>query len=229
MIEGRPADDRHPGERSCNVVVLDDHEIVRDSLRCILESVPSVRTVTCVASGGELFELPDGSYDAVVVDLVLPDMPGTMVLRRLAGQDREVILVAITGHADAAALRRARDAGAITCLSKASSAYELRVCLEAALGGAVVLDSGSRMALANGSVHPKRTALSRREREVLDLIVEGLTARQIGEHLVISEATVRAHRHRIYQKLGVGSRREAAELLNRDAVTDYRGQDAISP
>ncbi len=208
---GSPAPARTDG---IDVIVLDDHELVRQSLQAILSSIPSVRSVRGVSSAAELFLQPAGSYGAVVVDLVLPDMPGTSVLRKLSSEQPTTILMAITGHADPGTIRRAQECGPVTCLSKSSTSEELRICMHAALGGAVLLDSESRATLARGSVPAQMTPLSRRELQVLELLASGLSARQIGEQLIISEATVRAHRHRIYSKLGVNSRREAAELLH---------------
>lgn len=196
-----------------SVAVVDDHEIVRESLAGLIVGIEGVRAVRTFACATEFLADPLQGWDAAVVDLVLPDVPGTMVLKQLATSRPAMVLVAITGHADARAVRRARDTGAVTCLSKASSTAELRVCLEAALRGAIVLDNATRVTLSNTTDGSISTPLSRREREVLDLLISGLTARQIGENLIISEATVRAHRHRIYQKLGVSSRREAAEVI----------------
>ena len=199
-----------------NVVVVDDHELVRESLMTMIAGLEMVDSVSGAGCAAELLTIPADRYRAAVVDLVLPDIPGTTLLSRLSQGRPDLILIAITGHADTRAIRRAREAGAVTCLSKSSSLSELRLCMEAAIGGAVVLDSTTAYTLAHSPRNTQMAPLTRREREVLELIVAGLTARQIGEHLIISEATVRAHRHRIYQKLGVSSRREAAELFHGD-------------
>jgi DNA-binding NarL/FixJ family response regulator len=208
-----------------NVVVVDDHELVRESLMTMIAGLEMVDGVSGARCAGELLSMPADDYRGAVVDLVLPDIPGTTLLSRLAQDRPDLILIAITGHADTRAIRRAREAGAVTCLSKSSSLSELRLCMEAAFGGAVVLDSTTAYTLAHNPRNTQSAPLTRREREVLELIVAGLTARRIGENLIISEATVRAHRHRIYQKLGVGSRREAAELFHRDG--DVRTAEGV--
>jgi DNA-binding NarL/FixJ family response regulator len=192
-----------------DVVVLDDHDIVRDAMCNLLADIPVVRSVREVATAAQLFDLDPETFNAAIVDLVLPDMPGTLVLRNLAQRTPATILIAITGYADARSITRARESGAVTCLSKSTAADELRLCLEAALRGAVLLDSSTREKISASPSSPEMSELTKRELDVLELIASGLTARQVGAQLIISEATVRAHRHRIYQKLGVSSRAEA--------------------
>jgi DNA-binding NarL/FixJ family response regulator len=201
-------------EKKRRVAVVDDHEFVRTRLCEIIDGIDGATSVGRFSTGHGLCEEPANAYDAALVDLHLPDIPGQLVLRRVRQTNPTATLIAITGYADAKTVRYAIEAGAVTCLSKSTSTSELRIYLQAALLGAVIIDPHTQQLVSQDCTRGEesrgcREGLTVREMEVLALLARGVTARTTAEQLFISEATVRSHRNRIYQKLGLRSRSDA--------------------
>lgn len=215
-------------DTGARVAVVDDHEFVRQALCDIIRGVPGGAEPVPFSTGLAVCEEPPGSYEAAVVDLNLPDLPGPIVLRRLARTHPKLTLIAITGCDDADLIRFALEAGAVTCLSKATSTSELRIYLHAALLGAVIIDPHTQQSVAHQSLAPRARAgsspLTERELQVLELLARGATIRSISETLVIGEATVRTHRNHIYAKLQLRTREDAVRAF-RDLIGDPRLQD----
>lgn len=213
------------------VVVIDDHDLVRQGICDLVDSIEGA-TVVGSASDGYSFEaIPADLYDSVICDLTLPDIPGVMLLRRLARTRPSLTLIAISGNADAHTIRIALEAGATTCLSKATPRAELRMYIQGSLMGASILDPHTRSRVLSPE-HSATTAtasdLSFREVQILGLLARNLTAKQVGEQLYISEATVRSHRNRIYRKLGISTRSEAAREYDRIVACSSDGESSLA-
>jgi DNA-binding NarL/FixJ family response regulator len=181
--------------------------------------VSSVATVVGTATdGNELIRVVQESQpDVVVTDLSMPGRNGidaTRFIRTLPHAPRVIVL---TIHADPAIARAAFDAGASGFVIKNANARELRLAIESVARGerycspAVSLD-----ALAATAASPL-TVLTEREREILTLVANGLTAKEICEHLGIAERTVNFHKKNLKARLGVETTAEAVAWLSRQA------------
>lgn len=204
--------------------MVDDHEFVRLALCDIVRLLKDGVEVVPFSTGSAVCDEPAGSFDAAVVDLNLPDIPGPIVLRRLSRVQPALTLIAITGSAEPDTIRYALEAGAVTCLSKATGLQDLRVYLHAALLGAIIIDPHTQKTVS--VPHPptlcgpqRPNLLTERELQVLELLARGSTIKSIAEALFIGEATVRTHRHHIYSKLKIQTRLEAMQAY-RELVGD---------
>lgn len=194
------------------VMVVDDHALFRRGLVRVLEDEGFVLAAEA-ASGEEALErIEDHPVDVVLLDLHMPGMGGVEATRRLAGQARVLVLTVSDADDDLFAAIRAGAAGYLT---KSVEPQLLAQAIRQVAAGKAVLDPEvTAKALEAIRQHPRPNLpqLSRREREVLSLIAKGYANRAIAEALGISEHTVKTYIQRLYEKLGVATRAEAAAL-----------------
>jgi DNA-binding NarL/FixJ family response regulator len=197
-------------------VVADDHLFILDAISTLVSSVATV--VGTATDGNELIRVVQESQpDVVVTDLSMPGRNGidaTRFIRTLPHAPRVIVL---TIHADPAIARAAFDAGASGFVIKNANARELRLAIESvARGERYCSPSVSLDALAATAASPL-TVLTEREREILTLVANGLTAKEICEHLGIAERTVNFHKKNLKARLGVETTAEAVAWLSRQA------------
>jgi DNA-binding NarL/FixJ family response regulator len=188
------------------ILIADDHPVVRDGLSGIFGGAEDFEVVGLASDGEEAVELARRlKPDVVLMDLRMPRMDGVTAIRRLAPQQR--ILVLTTFDADSDVLP-AIEAGATGYLLKDAPRSELYRAVRAAARGEAVLSPpvATRVLRAARSDEP---SLSAREIEILELVARGTTNREAAERLFISEATVKTHLIHIYAKLGVPDRASA--------------------
>jgi DNA-binding NarL/FixJ family response regulator len=190
------------------IVIADDHALLRQGLRRIIEGVGDLEVAGEAGDGVELLELlAESPIDLVILDLSMPKLHGLEAMRRIRGKYPEVRLLVLTMHKEF--LHEALSAGASGCLVKEDADRELFNALERIRQGGVYVSPRLR---DDGAVHAHATgeALSHREREVLQLIVEGKSNRDVADILLLSVRTVEAHRAAIQHKLNLGN---TAELV----------------
>ncbi|MFE0047264.1 response regulator [Streptomyces albireticuli] len=202
------------------VLLCDDHAVVRAGLRALLASAPGVEVVGEAGDGAEAVALAARLRPAVVLmDLQLgAGMDGIEATRRIVadaagrgGSTGPYVLVLTTYDTDAD-ITRAIEAGATGYLLKAERPEELFSAIQAAAEGRTALSppvAGRVMARMRGAVRP---SLTERERDILGQLARGLGNREIARALFISEATVKTHLGRIYDKLGVDTRSGAVAV-----------------
>ncbi len=194
------------------VMVVDDHALFRRGLVRVLEDEGFILAAEA-ASGEEALErIEDHPVDVVLLDLHMPGMGGVEATRRLAGRARVLVLTVSDADDDLFAAIRAGAAGYLT---KSVEPQLLAQAIRQVAAGKAVLDPEvTTKALEAIRQHPRPNLpqLSRREREVLSLIAKGYANRTIAETLGISEHTVKTYVQRLYEKLGVATRAEAAAL-----------------
>jgi DNA-binding NarL/FixJ family response regulator len=201
------------------VVIADDHAVVRGGLEQLLSSLADVEVVGAAADGLEAVELVERTpdVDVVLMDLEMPRCDGIEATRRLQEARPAVSVVVLTSFSDRERILDALDAGAVGYLLKDAEPEELARGVPAAAGGqsplAPVAASAVLQARRAGR-HPQAD-MTEREREVLDLVGEGLPNKLIARRLGISEKTVKSHLTRVFQAIGVTDRTQAALWVQR--------------
>jgi len=203
-----------------SVLLVDDHLVVRAGLRALLDSQPDITVIGEADTGEDAVAMAaDRSPDVVMMDLALgTGIDGVEAIRRVrAARPEQPVLVFTTYDTDADVVR-ALDAGAIGYLLKDSAPPDIFGAIRDAVAGRSVLSPPVASRVLDRMRRPDQ-ALTAREAELLSLLAEGLTNKELGKRLFISEATVKTHLAHIYAKLGVDSRAAAVSIaLRRDGI-----------
>jgi DNA-binding NarL/FixJ family response regulator len=202
------------------VLIADDHALVREGLAELLARAGDVEVVGLAADGAEALELARGELpDVVLMDLSMPNMDGTEATRRLVAEGLDVRVVVLTSLSERERILEALDAGAIGYLLKDAEPDELlRGVRAAASGDSPLAPRAARELIAARGQSRPALELSPREREVLELVREGLPNKLIARRLEISEKTVKAHLTRVFAQLGVSDRTQAALWMERNGL-----------
>jgi DNA-binding NarL/FixJ family response regulator len=205
------------------VLITDDHPVVREGLEFMLGLQDDIELVGTAGDGGEtLTYVPVLRPDVVVLDMRLPGKDGAEVTEHLKQEHPDVKVLILTAEPDGDALRRALAAGADGFMLKTARPAELAAAIrDVAAGKSVVAPSltGALFAAARGVSPRTAPALSDREHQVLQLLADGRTNKDIAAKLFVSEATVKTHVENILRKLGVADRTQAvAEAFRRGYV-----------
>jgi DNA-binding NarL/FixJ family response regulator len=197
------------------VLIADDHAIVRSGLRALLDAEPGMELVGEAAGGYEAIQLIEQIQpDVLVLDLNMPDLDGIAVTNHLKPRFPNLRILILTVYEDEALLREAIRKGASGYVLKRATESELVTAIQTVERGDLYVDPKMVRTLLDEKTHISPVAsldhepLSPREKEVLALIVQGYTNRQIGEKLSISVRTVEGHRANLSAKLGLRSRVE---------------------
>jgi RNA polymerase sigma factor (sigma-70 family) len=196
------------------VLVADDHIVVREGIRTVLEGAPGFEVIAEVGTGREAMERMDADPpDVAVLDISMPDMSGLDVVRESRARGSRIRLLILSMHDHPEYVLSAVRAGADGYILKSAGPAELREAVHAvATGreyfghgvthklGAALRDETARQASRN-----RLEELTPREREVLALVAEGRTSREIADDFGISPRTVETHRESLMKKLGIGT------------------------
>jgi NarL family two-component system response regulator LiaR len=202
-------------EQPIGVMIVDDHNVVRSGLSAFLMVFDDLEFVGEAGSGEEAVRMCDEAKpDVVLMDLVMPGMDGAQATKAIREKCPDIQVIALTSFKEQELVQGALEAGAIGYLLKNVDADELAGAIRAAHAGRPTLAPEAAQALIQASKKPQsgRYDLTEREREVLELMVEGLTNPEIAERLVVSKSTVKFHVSSILSKLGAASRTEAVAM-----------------
>lgn len=205
------------------VVIVDDHDVVRQGLAVFIEAFPDLLLVGEASNGAEAVKLcADLRPDVVLMDLVMPVMDGVSAIRAIRQHNPAVQVVVLTSYKEEELVRAALQAGAIGYLLKNTSIDELASIIRSAYEGKPTLDPEATRVLIKAATRPQEQNyhLSDREREILAEMVKGLSNPEIAQHLGISRSTVKFHVSAILSKLGVASRTEAVALALQNKLVD---------
>jgi DNA-binding NarL/FixJ family response regulator len=192
------------------VLLADDHPVVREGLRGMIDAEPDLIVVGEAGSGAEAIAMAESLCpDVVLMDLRMPDVDGVTATERILATQPELRIVVVTTYETDADILRAVEAGAAGYLLKDASRAELADAVRDAARGKTVLAPSVAGRLVRLVRQPASAALSSREVEVLGLVARGNTNADIGRELHISEATVKTHLLRAFNKLGVSDRTAA--------------------
>lgn len=203
-----------------SVLLVDDHLVVRAGLRALLDSQPGITVIGEADTGEDAVAMAaDRSPDVVMMDLALgAGIDGVEAIRRIRTVRPEQPVLVFTTYDTDADVVRALDAGAIGYLLKGSAPQDIFGAIRDAVAGRSVLSPPVASRVLDRMRRPDQ-ALTAREAELLSLLAEGLTNKELGRRLFISEATVKTHLAHIYAKLGVESRAAAVSIaLRRDGI-----------
>jgi DNA-binding NarL/FixJ family response regulator len=194
------------------VLIVDDHAIVRDGLKRLLDSAEGIEVVATAGDGVEAVALAeDARPDVVLMDLSMPGMGGVAATQQLTARHPDARVVILTTFADQRRILDALSAGAAGYILKDASPDEVIASVRAVVAGGAPLDPKAARVVLDAQRSPKSARpLSGREREVLALLATGLANKQIARQLEIAERTVKAHLTSIFQQLGVTDRTQAA-------------------
>ncbi|MCT2582731.1 response regulator [Actinophytocola gossypii] len=191
------------------VLLVDDHPVVREGLRGMLDAEPDLAVVGEAGSGDEAVARTRAvEPDVILMDLRMRGLDGVAATERILAFSPARVVVLTTYETDADILR-AVEAGASGYLLKDASRADLANAIRAAARGETVLAPSVAGRLVNRVRRPERQTLSGREVEVLELVAKGLTNAEIGRALHITEATVKTHLLRAFGKLDVSDRTAA--------------------
>jgi DNA-binding NarL/FixJ family response regulator len=194
------------------VLVVDDHPVLRGGLADLLGQADGVELAGLAADGSAGVDLAvDERPDVVLMDLEMPGVDGIEATRRIRSALPETQVVVLTSFSDRDRILAALDAGAAGYLLKDAEPGELLRGVHAAAAGEAPLAPRAASALLEERRGTRPSAeLSPREREVLLMVAEGLPNKLIARRLEISEATVKAHLTRVFERIGVTDRTQAA-------------------
>jgi DNA-binding NarL/FixJ family response regulator len=192
------------------VILVDDHPVVREGLRGMLEAEPDLSVVGEAGSGAEAVALARlRRPDVILMDLRMPGTDGVWATSRILAESDHSKVVVLTTYETDADILRAVEAGASGYLLKDASRAELAGAIRAAARGETVLAPSVAGRLVKRVRSPAAPSLSARELEVLSLVAKGKTNAEIGVALSITEATVKTHLLRTFGKLEVSDRTAA--------------------
>ncbi len=197
------------------VMIVDDHDMVRRGLAAFLRAKTDLELVGEASNGREALQVCEQAQpDIVLMDLVMPEMGGAAATKAIRERCPQVQVIALTSFQERELVEEALRAGAISYLLKNVSADDLAEAIRGAYAGRSTLAPEAAQALIETTSEGPALGhdLTAREREVLALMVEGLTNPEIGERLVVSRSTAKAHVSNILSKLGASNRAEAIAL-----------------
>jgi DNA-binding NarL/FixJ family response regulator len=206
------------------IVLADDHSLVRQGFKAILASQPDMQVVGEAGNGREAVELAEKLHpDIVVMDVAMPEMNGIEATRRLTESSPRIRVLALSMHKDAVYVREILRAGARGYLLKDSVDADLIAGVRAvAKGEGWISPSVSDAVLSDYRKHVTAPLdlLTAREREVLQMIAEGKTNKDIAGELNLSVYTVEAHRGRVMEKLNLHNTGELVRFALRSGLID---------
>lgn len=204
-----------PDSNCIRVVIVDDHAMVRRGLAAFLKVFDDLELIGEAANGEEAVKLVAiVQPDVVLMDLVMDPMDGAAATRAIRQNHPRVQVIALTSFREEMLVQKVLQAGAISYLLKNVSADELAAAIRAAHAGRSTLAPEAAEALVRAATQPPAPGfdLTARERDVLELMVKGLSNVEIAGRLVVSQSTIKTHVSSILAKLGVTSRTEAVAL-----------------
>jgi len=213
------------------VLIADDHGVTRAGVRVLLESIDDVDVIGEAATGAEAVQRAiEGEANLVVMDLTMPEGGGLEAIAQLKAKDPSIEILALTVHEEHSYAVDAINAGASGFLTKSASIHDVRAALDALRSGGSYIAPAVAQRLIRSAVTGSRSgdgvsigpeAVTNRERDVLQLLAEGLSARMIAKRLGISERTVNTHVGNLYRRMGVTNRVDAIRAGMRAGLVEF--------
>ena len=217
------------------VLLADDHAVVRSGIRVLLEAQDGIHVVGEAEDGLDAVSQTERlAPDVVVMDISMPRLNGIAATRRIHRQHPEVGVVALTMHDDERYFYEMIKAGGAGYVLKDAPAEDLAEAIRAAAEGRAYLSPLVASRLVHDYIHDDHgvrddrfASLTDREREILTLIADGYTNRQIADRLVVSVKTVETHRTNLMQKLDLHDRTDLVKYAIRKGLISLDAEDEI--
>ena len=203
------------------VVVADDHAILRAGLRMLINAQADMTVVAEAQDGIEAVEaVQKNKPDVAILDVTMPRSGGLDAIKEIIGRNRSTRILLLTMHEEPAYLRTALSAGAAGYVLKKSVDADLLTAIRAVYKGRTYVDSELAEVLVHDAISPDvsdgdssaaRGLLSNRELQVLKLVAEGFSSREVAEQIFVSTKTVETYRSRFAEKLGLKSRAQIVQ------------------
>ena len=202
------------------VLIVDDHQMVREGLKVLLSTCDDIAVVGEAADGAEALEQCRLiGPDVVLMDILMPVMDGAEATAQITASWPEMRVIALTSYLDQEYVEKTLDAGAISYLLKDARPEALTRAIRDAVAGRGTIDSGAMRVLMERRADDVGRDLTPREREVLALLAGGLSNKEIAETLTLSVGTVRLHVSNILSKLGAPNRTTAAAIAMKHGLS----------
>jgi two-component system response regulator NreC len=212
---------------SLRILLADDHRIMREGLRSLLEKQPDTEVIAEAENGRTTLQMSRRfKPDVILMDIIMPDLNGIEATRQILAELPDIKVIALSMHSDKKFVVEMLNAGASGYLLKDTAFEELgkalhtvvnnRTYLSPKIAGLMAEDYSPSSETKDSSVSP---VLTSREREVIQLIAEGKTTKQIASLLNVSVKTVETHRKKIMDKLGTNSVAELTKYAIREGLT----------
>jgi two-component system invasion response regulator UvrY len=210
------------------VMLVDDHELVRTGFRRLLEGVPDIDVVGEAQTGEEALELiPSLEPNLVLMDINMPGIGGIEATRKIRRHFPDVQVITVTVHVEDPFPTQLHEAGAMGYLTKGCAADELFEAVRTVAAGNPFISKEVSQKLTIARLGGSETgtpfaSLSKREMQVLMMIIQGQKNRDIADSLCLSPKTISTYRHRLYDKLDVENDAELTLLAVRHGLADFR-------
>jgi DNA-binding NarL/FixJ family response regulator len=209
------------------ILLADDHQIVRDGLKSLIEKQPSMRVVGEASNGRDVVRLAgELQPDVIILDIGMPELNGIDATRQIKGQYPLIKILALSMQSDSRFVAQMLSVGASGYLLKDCAFEELSRAIRTVIDGQTYLSPGITSQVIKDYVRRINTSdqseghfLTPREREVIQLLAEGLSTKDIAAHLIISVKTVETHRTQIMEKLDMHSIAQLTKYAIREGLT----------
>jgi len=205
---------------SIRVLLVDDHAVVREGIRAVLEDFDEIHVVGEASDGdAALAMLARTQPDLLLSDLKMPGLPAPDLVRRALAAQPTLRVLMFTSFAEHAQVKAMLDAGAHGYLLKDAAREDIRRAINTVAQGQSYLHPLADAALRGRVGHQGLERLTERERDVLLLVAEGKSNKEVGRKLNLTEGTVKGYVSAIFEKLGVNDRTQAALIAHRAGMT----------
>ena len=208
-----------PEDSEITVLIADDHEVVREGLRLALLRSPHIRVVGEAPDGETAVALAERRRpDVVIMDLRMPQMDGIEATEEIVARVPDTRVLVFTAYSERALLQRGLESGAHGYVLKETPHDTLLKAIEKVAGGETFVDPALIPSLATGK--DGQDILTQREREILQLLADGMSNAEVATRLFISQETVKSHVRHILAKLEAETRTQAVAIALREAMID---------
>jgi len=206
-----------PSEITC--LIVDDHEVVREGLRLSLSRAPHIRVVGEAGDGRAAIEMAERRKpNVVIMDVRMPGLDGLDATKELMQKDSNVAVLIFTAYSERSLLARGLESGAKGYILKEAPHETLVRAIEKVANGDSFIDPALMPAFLSGK--DREDMLTAREREILQLLADGMSNADVAQRLFISQETVKSHVRHILAKLEADTRTHAVAIALRDAIID---------
>jgi DNA-binding NarL/FixJ family response regulator len=213
------------------VLIADDHKIIRDGLKTLLEKETGMAVIAEAENGRKTIRLAQKHHpNVVIMDVIMPDMNGIEATRKIMKETHGIRIIALSMHSDRRYVLGMLEAGASGYLLKDCAFKELATAIRQVAGGNTYLSPRIAEVVVKGYLnetpgpcHAWVSMLTPREREVLQLLAEGMASRKVAVHLNVSVRTVETHRRNMMKKLNMQSIAALTKYAVREGLVSIEG------